>query len=470
MPEVNQFNGTLMHPGVGIVLVAFVVALFTARVSWILSLLVAGLLILPGMQRIDIASINFGTHRILVIFALIASVTRNSVSPKWQLVDGVMIVWLLSVVLSSMVRSGSQVGLISALTYSGDCAFAYFVARREIKSIQDIDRLSKVVAFSAILVVVPAILEWSLKWNPWSMLGGIRAVPEVREGLVRAQGNSPHPILFGTQWALMFVVIGFSGNQGKPSMLKKIGLLASFALAFMSFSSTSWSVLVVVAMLLPITILRNHLRWILAAFFLSLIPLHFMMNGPVWGLFARVNVFSGSTGWHRFSLIDNAIKNFSEWGLIGTNSTAHWGWGMWDCTNTILLNGLRGGLIGMLAFLLILGIASLRSIRGAEGRSGAIRDQKTAIGWGFCVFFIGGLLAMLSVAFLAGIWILLFIMFAAAVSIQSEKSEVPGSIGGGLKQFGQRSRGSRAWEERVDGRLARGRGLRGDGGENHVTR
>ena len=290
------------------------------------------------------------------------------------------------------------------------------------------------------------------------MFGGIRAIPEIRDGVVRSQGNSPHPILFGTQWALMFVVIALSGNQGRSSLLKKAGLAASFSLAVLSFSSTSWSILVVVVPLLPMAMLRNHLRWILTAFFLSLIPLHFMMNGPVWSLFARVNVFSGSTGWHRYALIDNGINRFSEWYLFGLNSTAHWGWGMWDCTNTFLLNGLRGGFIAMLALFLILGIAFLRSIRAAECSPGNSLNQRSAIGWGFCVFFIGSTLAMLSVAFLAGIWILLFIVFAAAVSWQRGDREFSTTEGGCIGQFGQpgRSRRLRSRETRGADNLGRG--------------
>jgi hypothetical protein len=289
------------------------------------------------------------------------------------------------------------------------------------------------------------------------MFGGIREIPEIRDGIVRSQGNSPHPILFGTQWALMFVVIALSGNQGRSSLLKKAGLAASFIIAVLSFSSTSWSILVVVALLLPMAMLRNHLRWILTAFFLSLIPLHFMMNGPVWSLFARVNFFSGSTGWHRYALIDNGINRFSEWYLFGLNSTAHWGWGMWDCTNTFLLNGLRGGFIAMLAFLLILGIAFLRSIRAAECSPGNTLNQRSAIGWGFCVFFIGSTLAMLSVAFLAGLWIILFIVFGAAVSWQRGDREFSTTEGGCIGQVGQRgrSRKLRSRETRGAGNLAR---------------
>ena len=144
----------------------------------------------------------------------------------------------------------------------------------------------------------------------------------------------------------------------------------------------------------------------------------------------RVDVLTVNLAGRVFTLIDLAINRFSEWYLFGLNSTAHWGWGMWDCTNTFLLNGLRGGFIAMLALFLILGIAFLRSIRAAECSPENSLNQRSAIGLGFCVFFIGSTLAMLSVGFLAGIWILLFIVFAAAVSWQRGDREFSTTEGG----------------------------------------
>lgn len=428
-----------MHPAIGLAIVSFIALFFLVRSSWILPLLVAGILILPNIHRVDVASINMNSHRLLVIFALFASLTRNSVRTKWQTIDSCVLLWFTAVIVAMMTQKGLQEGLISSLTYIGDCVFAYLVARREVRSIRDIERISTAVAVSALVVVVPALVESNTRWNPWSVFGGIREFPTIRQGLVRAQGNSPHPILFGTQWALMSIVIAISGSQGKPSLLKKAGLVASFVISVTSFSSTALSVLLIGMFLLPLTILRNYLRWILGACFLSLIPLHFMMNGPVWSLFAKLNLFSGSTGWHRFALIDRAISRFDEWALFGQKSTAHWGPGLWDMTNSILLNGMRGGLLGMLAFLSILGIAFLQSIRRAEGRLGARLNQQSTVGWGLCVFMMSAFMGMTSVSFLGGIWILLFVIFAAAVSLGNEARPAPSPGKNSTRETGPRA-------------------------------
>ena len=52
------------------------------------------------------------------------------------------------------------------------------------------------------------------------------------------------------------------------------------------------------------------MRW---AFFGTLLLLHLAMNNPVWHLLARVNVVGGSTGWHRYHLIDKAIEHLEWW-------------------------------------------------------------------------------------------------------------------------------------------------------------
>jgi len=47
-------------------------------------------------------------------------------------------------------------------------------------------------------------------------------------------------------------------------------------------------------------------------------------ESPIWFLIGRLSAIIGGTGWARSELIDQAIKHFSEWWLLGTTYTAHW--------------------------------------------------------------------------------------------------------------------------------------------------
>ena len=69
----------------------------------------------------------------------------------------------------------------------------------------------------------------------------------------------------------------------------------------------------------------------------------------------RINAVGGSTGYHRYRLIDNAIRRFDEWALIGVKGTAHWGHYMFDVTNQYVKEGVRGGILSLTLFVLMIG-------------------------------------------------------------------------------------------------------------------
>ena len=99
------------------------------------------------------------------------------------------------------------------------------------------------------------------------------------------------------------------------------------------------------------------------------------MKAPVWHLISRVDLVGGSTGYHRFNLIDKFIHNFGEWWLVGTSDTAHWAYGLVDVANQFVAQGVRGGLSGFVSFIAVLTIAYkhngrvLRRVRRSMPRS-----------------------------------------------------------------------------------------------------
>ena len=53
---------------------------------------------------------------------------------------------------------------------------------------------------------------------------------------------------------------------------------------------------------------RRYLGWIRLGVVLMLVALHFAMKKPVWHLIARIDIVGGSTGWHRYNLINKAVE------------------------------------------------------------------------------------------------------------------------------------------------------------------
>jgi hypothetical protein len=78
------------------------------------------------------------------------------------------------------------------------------------------------------------------------------------------------------------------------------------------------------------------------------------MKAPVWAIVGRVKIFDASTSYHRYYLIDQAIWRFNEWWLLGTKSTEHWGWGMWDITNKYVQVAVEGGLLTLVVFIMLI--------------------------------------------------------------------------------------------------------------------
>ena len=78
------------------------------------------------------------------------------------------------------------------------------------------------------------------------------------------------------------------------------------------------------------------------------------MKAPVWALIARVKVFGGSTSWHRFQLFDDFVNHFSDWWLVGVQTTSDWGHYTWDTINAFVEAGVRGGLLTLALFLLVI--------------------------------------------------------------------------------------------------------------------
>jgi hypothetical protein len=68
-------------------------------------------------------------------------------------------------------------------------------------------------------------------------------------------------------------------------------------------------------------------------------------------LIARVDLTGGSSSDHRYEILNQCIRHFTEWVLIGTKNYASWGFGLWDLGNQYVFVADTAGLIPLVAFL-----------------------------------------------------------------------------------------------------------------------
>jgi hypothetical protein len=150
---------------------------------------------------------------------------------------------------------------------------------------------------------------------------------------------------------------------------------------------------------------RFSLRWARRGLVATLVALQVVMTAPVWHLISRIDLVGGSTGYHRHKLIDSFVRNVDEWFLMGTNSTAHWGWGMVDTANLYVSYGVRGGIIALALFITILVFAYkqnggvLRRVHGNRGKTAYSWALGTALFMHTCMFFAVSYFGQIHVVF-----------------------------------------------------------------------
>jgi hypothetical protein len=251
--------------------------------------------------------------------------------------------------------------LIQVLGSLFDVLGIYFMFRILIRSWGDLDQFGKYASIVLILIAPLFLIEWVTLRNYFSLFGPIPDFTELHKGEHRARGAFAHGLIAGAfTVSLMPLIAARFWNPRASKALTACGLFAALAIVVAIASSTPILVLAAgigAACLFP---LRGNLRWIRWGVVAVLVCLQIVMKAPVWHLMARINIFGGSTGWHRFNLIDKFLQNWRDWFVLGTGYTGSWGGNLVDVTNHFVLQGLRGGILGLTLYLVMVTLAFRR--------------------------------------------------------------------------------------------------------------
>jgi hypothetical protein len=99
------------------------------------------------------------------------------------------------------------------------------------------------------------------------------------------------------------------------------------------------------------------------------------MHGPVWSLIEKIDLTGGSSSYHRYMLVDNCIRHFGDWWLIGYRYYGDWGFDMWDLCNQFVVAALTGGLVTLAVFIAIYSL-SFGAIGKARKRVAGDRTEE----------------------------------------------------------------------------------------------
>jgi hypothetical protein len=362
----------------------------------------------PQDQRIIILGLDFTVLRFLVVAGVARIVISGAARPiAWNRFDKLVVAWGLVGALIYTVRWGTMAAAINRSGFLFDLFGFYWIFRQTIESWDDVRRAFATLAICALVMVPFVAHEWNTGVNPFAGILG-RVATNVREGNYRCQATFPHSIMMGLFWVGMVpLFVGFA-RYSHPRWVFWAGVAASGFMAYSTASSTPILSLFLVGALLAAYPWRQYTGAAAKLIPFILIGLQMVMKAPVWHLISRVSVVSGSTGWHRFNLIDNAINHFSEWMLLGTKSTEHWGFGLGDVTNQFVLEGVRGGLVTLVLFCIMLYVACKTFVR----LSFSPQRTQSYLGWCGFVTIVAHCVAFMGVSYFGQIITILYLGLA----------------------------------------------------------
>lgn len=419
-------NQTILHPLAlaALLILGTAMLLMPRRWAFVPMLIMASFV--STAQRITIASIDFDLLRIMVIFALIRVFVRRETHLQWNLLDRLIILWAVCGTVVFFLNEGSISALVNRLGSSFDILGMYFVFRMFIRDWADIDSVVLGVILVSIPVSVAFLIERTTGRNIFSVFGGVPEFTVIRDGKLRCQGAFSHAIVAGCFWASMMpltVAFWWRGIVWKKWAL--LGVITYSVVIICCASSTP--VMAVFCMIIGggVFYFRYHMQYVRWGALLVLVFLHMVMEAPVWHLISRVSAVGGSTGWHRYHLIDKAIANFGEWCFLGVRSTAHWGNGLEDVTNQYILEGVRGGFLTLCIFITII-VYGFRYI-GKLWRASSNSTPRLAMSWALGVSLFVHCMNFLGISYFGQInmiWYLLLAMIGSLAPMAVKSVEI----------------------------------------------
>ena len=347
-----------------LVLVVGVLVLIWPR-GRVIAPFIAAAILIPLDQVLVIGGLHFPMLRVLALFG-IARLLRDKLSSKSRIFSGginkidlAVILFALFTALAGILLFRQSGALIFQLGNIYSTFGIYFLLRFLIRTEEDIVVMVRTLAYVA--AVVALVMTWEIVTghNPYALLGGARAglyanVVE-RADRFRALGCFGHPILAGTFGAILvplFVMLWQRGRKNR--VLAGVGLVAATVITLTSNSSTPILAYAGGVMALCLWPIRNWMRVVRWGVVITIVSLHMVMKAPVWHLISRIDISGGSSGYHRFMLVDQCIRHFGDWWLVGVKSTYDWGWDMWDTANQYVGICDSSGLLPFLLFLAII--------------------------------------------------------------------------------------------------------------------
>lgn len=361
-PQNFRFGGgaadTLLSPLVAVAMLIVIVLVFTLPRNKVIVPFLLGCFTIPLQQVVVLGGMHFPVLRILIIAALIRRATLKGKSSEGKYpggfngIDRMVIVWAVSVeLLCSLQFMETQVFIHNFGDFldmlGGFLVVRYFIVDRE-----TVRRAIKTLAIVCIIQGVCMLNEQIIHVNVFGYIGGFGPALTIRDGKIRSEGALSCISGGAFGGTLIPLFLGLL-TERRSRILACAGLAGATAMVFTSNSSTSLLALGASTLGILMWPLRKHMRFVRWGLSLTIIALHLVMKAPVWALIARIDLTGSSSGYHREQLVDNCIRHFGDWWLMGYKDYDQWGFCMFDLCNQFVVQAVLGGLVALVAYIAI---------------------------------------------------------------------------------------------------------------------
>src|SRR5258707_2912367 len=237
-PDNLRFGGgaseTILHPIVLVAMLIAMVLIFLLPRKYVIWPFLVSAFLVPLGQSILVGGLHFFVIRIIILAVGVRMLATMLTSPqgifgdRLGVLDILFVLWAFFRALAGALVFSFNSG---ALVYQGgfllDAIGGFFVLRYLIADDEDIYRTIRVFATISIIIAGCMLFERVHPVNLFGRLRGVRSVPEMRGGSVRAEGPFQHELLAGTFAATLFPLFFLLWQQGKARFLAIMVVIAA---------------------------------------------------------------------------------------------------------------------------------------------------------------------------------------------------------------------------------------------------
>lgn len=317
------------------------------------------MIMVPLDQVIVLGGVHFTIMRIAIVVALARWFRPSGGGPgnpplKFNSIDALFAAFALTHMFAFSLQYMTGGAVVEAVGTMLDQLGGYLVFRALVRTREDILQLVRVFGVITIALAAFMLNEQITHVNLFMLSAADHGRVAVREGKFRSQGPFEVYLTAGNFGATLLPLFAWWWTKARSRVLVGASIAAGIIVLVTSNSSTPDLSGLAAIGALCLWPLREKMYMFRRGIVAGLVGLQLVMKAPVWAIIGRVDLTGSSSSYHRYMLVDNFIRHFSDWWLIGYKSYNTWGWDMWDLSNQYVAFGLTGGLLTLILFIVIL--------------------------------------------------------------------------------------------------------------------